>query len=1043
MTAHGNVTTALHLRNPADRAGSLPFVVAEVDMTRRATGRALILLSVAILTSSCDGETPREPSVDASGGTESVVVGEEVSAAQRHAEAWHLLEVEDRPLGAEPLLRALAGDSTAPERIRADAELALATVLRRTGRAVEAERLLRRTEALYGDLPGVGEEARAALARVAGDRTRWMRGEALLGPGRYLDLDTAGVVSVPSNPVAGAAELGLLQGEVVHLVEKALDEDFGAEVAGAVGPPWWRVRTDAGRDAWVRTWLADDVLRAEYVVRLSGAGAPLPAPRRPACVGGGAGSGTIALQFEPDERYVEYRVERRDGVDRPYATVARQPDAWHEDTGLEPGVRYGYRIVGVTAEGDESLPAHTQGTESSAGVVSGVCELTRDDERAAFDFAARRHVRRGGDLRLTGTYGGFSSASFVDALDHPVLPVAAGVEPTDPWTTPRRHDGRGQVRPGERMIFPLRGGGVAVARLLAPVDGGGVRLEYEVALGQSTMPPSPHLDTTLEEDGVRLEVSGLPPESRVLAISSDDPHDELPPTPFALDGGSVFDSRATEGSLRRFSVEVVDEYGRRGRGATVVVNRRRDRVVEQEFELVRGAGWSFEQERLVDPDEADVWLVRASAGMTSVVFRAAGGVVTLYDIVQDDGDSPRALSLVSGVFGCHPDAVEWEAEADSDERSPSSDALLVRTRYGGFAKLAVVARGSTGPRSTRPVKLRAWFNPASPRLATDADREGVAVRTIGGVELAPVAVPRRTQLSVAPDSATPDRPPEPPPLEPERRSGGVVPEPARDQEVLLSSERWGDREKSTYQFAAARRDDPGFAVTRGRWDLAYGAEGDRISVATTEGAVAAMADLGELTWDEAGSIEELPRLRDRELTARVGHVYAIRNSVSGVRAVLLRVTGLRSGDRMAFEWIATDAGGSVMGSIDVQTIPDGARTLLSVLDHRARSGRLDDWLADSDAARAQVKRLEQRVGIGIAGGSIDQFVDIVSRFTGGDVRVETSASVTRRVRDTPINIQEFRGTFAELLEEVARELDVAWRITADGIVEFVDPPETK
>ena len=162
-----------------------------------------------------------------------------------------------------------------------------------------------------------------------------------------------------------------------------------------------------------------------------------------------------------------------------------------------------------------------------------------------------------------------------------------------------------------------------------------------------------------------------------------------------------------------------------------------------EFRIHFRQSWSIEGDVLANDDRSDVTFRTCAGGISSVTLAAAGGIVGLERVVGRDfdplsrstgmkpirrsrPDPASSIALLDRIVSFDPKAVSWSTEADGDDRSPASDVFLVRTRHGGWAKLAIVDRDtSTGNWQENPVTIRYAFNAHEPVFEESAPETDV------------------------------------------------------------------------------------------------------------------------------------------------------------------------------------------------------------------------------------------------------------------------------------------------------------------------------
>jgi hypothetical protein len=693
--------------------------------------RALALLLAATL-AACGAEGSAPVGASAPGPTDPAVADPDAELDR----AWRLLEVDRRPDEADAALRALAEDPSVPRRVRGRAILGCARVARLRDDRPRAEALLRRVREEFGDLPGLRTESTAEAALLAGSSTRWVGGLLVVHPGQFLDLDSCGIFGAPRSPAGGAAEVAGRTDGVEMLVAATFDAAF-EEIPAWISPaPWRRVTTDMGSAAWIQvlesgrrgtgggSWI-------RWYTRTSGTGAPLPGPRNAFCLGRGD---AIEVHFAEDPRYESYRVESRPAFDAPFDEVREVrsgPVVFAE--ARSDSVR-GFRITGRTPAGDEGLPVIVQGTTASRGIRTGsaVLEAGRPSEgRHSLDFATGA-VGPSGDLTLVAMYGNASSAGIEDSSGRR---LAGTPEPgRSAWPATGASEARLQVPGGDWIAVPIRGGGIARARI--DIDGGArtVVLDWEANPDADSFPEpwTPRVET-VEGAPTRIAITGLGAGWRVVELVAEDLRaGDGPPRTVPVGDGIAVDEEGLPGTILRYTGRAVDSLGRSGVTVSFVVRRVEAAVHEGEFEFHYGQSWSFDRESLVAARDADLSFARCAGGISSVTLRAPGGIATLAEVAASEEHGSTVEALLEAVARVDPAGFRGRPEGHGDSRRPSSDVGVVRTRLGGWVKYAVAGRARDGNWQTRPIRIRYAYNPGAPIF-----REGVEPASwAGGIGLA-------------------------------------------------------------------------------------------------------------------------------------------------------------------------------------------------------------------------------------------------------------------------------------------------------------------
>lgn len=527
--------------------------------------------------------------------------------------------------------------------------------------------------------------AQEGAGQATDEPARFFLDRVPLAAEEYLDLDTGGVFRARRSPSGAQCEVRARGEEIEFLVERVLDPEPG-EMAPDLGPePWYRLTTDRGRTAWVQLLSSGHV---RVLTRQAGTGPLRPMPGGAFCLGRGD---RIEVHFDLQPEFARYRIERRIGVDGSFEGRGDLGEPPFMDADVQVGERYGYRIVGLTEGGDEGIPAEVQGTTVSRGLVRGVCRL--DSAGRSFDFLTEVVLERDGDITLTGTYGGNSAASFADGWGAPVESFEeVYTRRTDAganggWVTRAR--GQLQIRPGSYMLVPLRGGGVAHCRVTMPADSWTVELEYQVNPDGNQLPPVPPLE--LLEEGERVLLSVDAPEGVVIerALRRDLLRDggvEL-----EVEGTKAADPDPLKEGLAEYEVSLMDRHGRSIGTVSEVLDSQPRGVRRGRFRFHYEQSYSLERQRLVERDVGDVTFSSAAGGITSITLSARGGIANdLLDRESAEGLLPA--DLFRAVVSASPAGLSLDQSAGADSRRPESEVFVLRTRHGGWARLAIVGR---------------------------------------------------------------------------------------------------------------------------------------------------------------------------------------------------------------------------------------------------------------------------------------------------------------------------------------------------------------
>ena len=558
---------------------------------------------------------------------------------------------------------------------------------------------------------GLAQEPSSAPTRFFVERVAIARGE-------NLDLDTGGVFRAALAPSGVRSEIRAGQSGLEFLVERHLDDD-PAEAAPELGDlPWYRVRTDRDRTAWVQVLReAPPPIVVRVVTRLGGAGGLRPSAGPAFCVGG---DGAIDVHFRTHADYARYRVERRVGVEGELELAGETEGSPFVDDDAIAGERYRYRIVGVTRAGDHGIPVAVQGTTKSRGLFEGTCRL--GSSTRGFDFLNEAVLERGGDIELTGTYGGNSAASFVDGWGIPVeasedgdaRPGAAGAN--GGWGAAT---GQLQMPPGSTFYVPLRGGGVARCRMTMPGDSWTAQLDYSVYPDGEWFPPQYPLEVSDEGDRVIVSIDAPPG----LVLDGATRHDIVSGevVDLEVDGGTVVDTAPLADALARYEATLVDRHGRVLGRSSAQLNRLPRGVRRGRFRFHYGQAYSIELGRSVAPDDGDVVFSGAAGGISSITLTARGGIANGF-LDRRSAEGLASVDLFRALAEASPRGLDLRPSADGDSRSAPRDVFVLRTRNGGWARMAIVGRESGSSWNTSRATVVFAYNPHEPVFEEEVRR---------------------------------------------------------------------------------------------------------------------------------------------------------------------------------------------------------------------------------------------------------------------------------------------------------------------------------
>ncbi|MCK6461825.1 MAG: hypothetical protein L6Q95_18245, partial [Planctomycetes bacterium] len=721
--------------------------------------------------------------------------------------------------------------------------------------------------------------------------------------------------------------------------------------------------------------------------------------------------------------FARYRIERGTGGEDPVEIGVVDGPPFLDAT-AEEGVRYLYRITGEDAGGVRGLPATIEGTRRSRGVVSGVAEMNRTGARG-FDFLLGTPVEDG-DVALTGIFGDWDGASFVDSLGREIRPLAATHgDPRVAWD--EESEASSQIPAGSSFLVPLPGGGVARCRLEIPAqDRREERVEailhYEACGDGGVLPQPARLSAKRGETGAIVTVEVKPPY-RVEQVEVTDlvTGEALAPLPVA--DGVARDAGAGEGQVRRYRAVPVDAHGRRASAATATIALLPDGPRAGEFRFHYQQGFDLETGRIVDAGEADVFFQECRGGISQITLAAPGGIVSMERVLPKHLNPGRAEAIYDLVVSADPQ-VALAARAEADSRTPSSDVFLVRTRHGGWAKLAITHRASEGTWMKFLATVKYVFNGQEPVFAQDQGEElgGVRFRDLQRLQ-ARAAILRDWQQGwhrIAQDPLRRQA------LEEEIREEGEMPDAEATQEVLWSRQRHKDYEKATYSFIFATRDDPGLGRTRNDWCLQYGNGGDMLDVRMVTDDLSTITDLGPGDWALLARRAAIQERETDRTPARFGHIYLVHTLDTDENFfALLRVTALRPGDRVAFEWVARRGDGLTRSpglALDAPT-EKALAALLAQLPETPEKR----WEGRDHARAVQQRLQEPEVLIGVVDAAPEAFLRDLSEIAG--VRI-----VLKGRQAGPVTVFGARMTPERILDSVADKTGLRWRIEEDGSV---------
>jgi len=308
-------------------------------------------------------------------------------------------------------------------------------------------------------------------------------------------------------------------------------------------------------------------------------------------------------------------------------------------------------------------------------------------------------------------------------------------------------------------------------------------------------------------------------------------------------------------------------------------------------------GFRFKTGKVVDPREADVVFADCAGGISSIDLAASGGIVNLSETRWPRDANLEPQQLFDGLAGAFARNLDLKAEAEADSRTPDSNVFILRTRDGGWAKLAVIHRGDGHASWQKWLATIVYsYHPDRPEFGTlPADAAQATTQFYFNRRL----IPTREELDARAQARQRQ-------IEAIRKGGGTVPEHTTTREVLLNRKQFNDYEKATFSFYFGVRDDPGKRMVRNDWDLLYSHLGDGTDgfwVRMVSDDVSTITDLGKLTWTELGKIESIKDGKSEKASAVFEHMYLVHTRDTDADShSLFRVAAIRPGVACHIEW---------------------------------------------------------------------------------------------------------------------------------------------
>lgn len=951
------------------------------------------------------------------------VVGQE-NDEQRFLRAWFQLEDPSTVAQAEEGFRALLEREDLAERLRGRASLGLARAERLRGAAADASR---RLESLVAGTRDDAVLHRMVLRELG--VPRWFEATRVVPAQAYLDLDTGGYSTTADPHPRGGYEM---QGAQFRVPTQP-DPDFGAKVAPMSMKPWVRLRTDEGHLCWVQVLATAPQTVVRFVTRVGGYGDVLPAPREPFCIGYNA---KIEVWWRPDaKRYVRYRVEKRTGPEGEWREAGAFDAPPFVDRDIAPGARYGYRIVGLTANGLVGLPVSLQGTVRSRGVTSGSIEL-RGGRQQFVDLLRGSAVARGWDLQLVNVWP--QGAMFRTYMGSNVAELGKEAKKRgvrSPWDV--IGGGQMQLRSGSEFIVPLRGGGVARCRvkILARQQRGryGLKLDYWSYGDSDLFPAAPTIVAEETEGGVRVKAT-VRGSYRIPQVEVREAISQRGPWIVPLDRDGVgLDTTGSSEDLREYTATGIDAHGRRTPEARTVLVRMPDRPVRGEFKIHYQQGYSVEKRKVVAVTDADIYIQQANNRLNRIYLYAPRGLTNMRNVLSrsrgqlsEEQMFERIAGVDEATFGRGADYL-WARETNKGD-----GVFITRTEHGGWVKFWIAGRQKSGSWTRQKATIRFVYNPRAPRFL-DApgeltNKSGVLFSELARIEeQSKLFASWKSQYDLLwRDKEFVQR------MREVDRAGGVVAAEADAQEVLQDESRFRNSTRALFSFSLARRDPPTPAPDAKEWDLKF--HNDNFVVRLSPARGSRIRDLGRLHWATLRRAGQLLPRDDNAVRVRFGHLYLLERVLDGKaqEPVLLRVTGLEPTRRVQFEWVMRLASGKLKTSPGLQLDDATGARIAALLADRAGDETAIREVLGSDEALTTFRRIGAlRLGpIGYREVKLSTLAEKLTTASGLRFVFEGDAGT----RSVPL--LRSRAPVESLLYDVADGAQLVWTIDAAGRIVF-------
>ncbi|MEM8884405.1 MAG: hypothetical protein AAGD14_10065 [Planctomycetota bacterium] len=323
-----------------------------------------------------------------------------------------------------------------------------------------------------------------------------------------------------------------------------------------------------------------------------------------------------------------------------------------------------------------------------------------------------------------------------------------------------------------------------------------------------------------------------------------------------------------------------------------------------EFQFHYRQGFQFRTGKVVEVDDADVVFRSCAGGISSVTLRAPGGITNLRRVLGREKSGLPPELLFGRVAAVVPSRLELPRESSGDSRDAETDVFILRTRDGGWAKLAITDRSEEGGWTEQMVTVRYRYNPDRPLfgpLPADAADEDGAVIFTGPFSMTLEETAREEQRAKERAEREQKR------IKRRLRAaygGGRMPVWESTQEVLLARRKHGDYEKATYSFRFGTRDDDEERV-RNDWDLEFGNGSDVFMVRMVTDDRSKIERLGEMDWREIADKSNLDEPGKKTARTILGEAYLIHTVDDDTDYyTIVRVAAHKPGDRCLIEWVS-------------------------------------------------------------------------------------------------------------------------------------------